>query len=140
MTVWNFKPIKGELPIEVGAFWTYGIAVLLDTSALVTSDFDLKITSDEFVYLNIRRDYYKQLRDAFEIKKAALLPSPVDTTTTTITADSDSEQIDPNANEESPANDRSENSGQANVESFENVEPEQASERDETDEKSNLLA
>lgn len=127
------------MPIEVGAFWTYGIAVLLDTSAIVTSDFDLKITSDEFIYLNIRRDYYKQLRDAFEIKKAALLPSPADTTTTTITADSG------NSEHESEHNARDSNEMSANESSEQPngeplVEPVQVSERDETDEKSNLLA
>ena len=117
------------MPIEVGAFWTYGIAVLLDTSAIVTSDFDLKITSDEFIYLNIRRDYYKQLRDAFEIKKASL-PSPVDTTTTTITADSgnNSEGSEPSENNKEP-----DEQSASNTEQFESVEPE-------TDEKSNLLA
>lgn len=123
---------SGELPIEVGAFWTYGIAVLLDTSAVVTSDFDLKITSDEFIYLNIRRDYYKQLRDAFEIKKASLFPSPVDTTTTTITVDSG------NTSEGGENNEQADEQSASNTEQFESVEPEQR--EPETDEKTNLLA
>lgn len=123
---------SGELPIEVGAFWTYGIAVLLDTSAIVTSDFDLKITSDEFIYLNIRRDYYKQLRDAFEIKKASLFPSPVDTTTTTITVDSG------NTSEGGENNEQADEQSASNTEQFESVEPEQR--EPETDEKTNLLA
>ena len=116
----------------------------MDTSAFVTSDFDLKITSDEFIYLNIRRDYYKQLRDAFEIKKAASLPSPVDTTTTTITTESndcDEENGDPNQNEKGstekvdPQDGEPEEEPEGEPEQNVEIEPER-----ETDEKSNLLA
>ena len=57
------------------------------------SDFTVRITSDEFVYLRVTRQDYRQLRNQFEIRQAQKVSS-IDNINNLKSADGATEQTD----------------------------------------------